>query len=166
MHVDKHVVKMILEYCQLLSTAHRVLDKSDNDLLYKATHVNHPSAKWVRLSSDAYVWLTELLVFLCAEYTHRYGKIHKCQRIGLVDFLAKNVPKNIPTVPFAEPPCAMPDKYKIEGDAISSYRNYYNNDKAYIGKWKNRDVPTWFSPPSSAEAPQSSGPTTPASPSP
>ena len=25
-HVDKHVVKMILEYAQLLSTAHRVLD--------------------------------------------------------------------------------------------------------------------------------------------
>jgi len=56
MHCDKHVVKMILEYGQLLSTAHRVLDgtKQDkiyvltdsvaNNLLYKATHINHPSA--------------------------------------------------------------------------------------------------------------------------
>ena len=26
MHCDKHVVKMILEYAQMLSTAHRVLD--------------------------------------------------------------------------------------------------------------------------------------------
>ena len=26
MHVDKHCVKMILETCQLLSTAHRILD--------------------------------------------------------------------------------------------------------------------------------------------
>jgi len=26
MHCDKHVVKMIIEYAQLLSTAHRVLD--------------------------------------------------------------------------------------------------------------------------------------------
>ena len=26
MHLDKHCVKMILEYAQLLSTAHRVLD--------------------------------------------------------------------------------------------------------------------------------------------
>ena len=25
-HVDKHVVKMVTEYAQLLSTAHRVLD--------------------------------------------------------------------------------------------------------------------------------------------
>ena len=27
MHNDKHVVKMILEYAQLLSTAHRVIDE-------------------------------------------------------------------------------------------------------------------------------------------
>ena len=26
LHCDKHVVKMIVEYAQLLSTAHRVLD--------------------------------------------------------------------------------------------------------------------------------------------
>jgi len=63
MHVDKHCIKMILEYAQLLSTAHRVLDgvpkleRSEttgrkrtsyilpddrNDLLYRATHINHP----------------------------------------------------------------------------------------------------------------------------
>lgn len=68
MHCDKHVVKMILESCQLLSTAHRVLDGHStieksasgrnvkrwylNDLrqgiLYGATHINHPSAIWCR----------------------------------------------------------------------------------------------------------------------
>ena len=26
MHCDKHVVKMIIEYAQMLSTAHRILD--------------------------------------------------------------------------------------------------------------------------------------------
>ena len=30
MHNDKHVVKMILEYAQLLSTAHRVLDGEEH----------------------------------------------------------------------------------------------------------------------------------------
>ena len=29
MHCDKHCVKMILEYSQMLSTAHRVLDGDD-----------------------------------------------------------------------------------------------------------------------------------------
>ena len=33
-HVDRHVVKMILEYAQLLSTAHRVLDGDDKKLLH------------------------------------------------------------------------------------------------------------------------------------
>ena len=33
-HCDKHVVKMILESGQMLSTAHRVVDKSDDDILY------------------------------------------------------------------------------------------------------------------------------------
>lgn len=29
-HCDKHVVKMILEYAQILSTAHRVLDNNNS----------------------------------------------------------------------------------------------------------------------------------------
>ena len=34
-HNDKHVVKMILEYAQLLSTAHRVLDGTLSSRLSK-----------------------------------------------------------------------------------------------------------------------------------
>ena len=82
MHLNKHCVKMILEYAQLLSTAHRVLDGDDyaNQYnLYKATHVNHPSAIWVRQSCYNYSWLMQLLCHLCIEYTHRYGKVHKVQ---------------------------------------------------------------------------------------
>ena len=81
LHVDKHVVKMILEYAQLLSTGHRVLDgeefiddsgkrkvkrwKLDNELdniLYKATHSKHPSAIWCRETSENYKLL----------YNHHY----------------------------------------------------------------------------------------------
>lgn len=76
MHCDKHVVKMILETAQLLSTAHRLLDGNDDPILYKATHKNHPSAIWTRKSQKNYLWLTSLLQNLCQEYTYRYGKIH------------------------------------------------------------------------------------------
>ena len=51
MMCDKHVVKMILESAQILSTAHRVLDgdeHADNVGMYKMTHKNHPSTIWVR----------------------------------------------------------------------------------------------------------------------
>jgi len=165
MHNDKHCVKMILEYAQLLSTAHRVLDGtlsvgfsktgrkqkryvlSDNrdSFLYSATHINHPSAVWVRKSRENYAWLFHLLECLCNEYTHRYGKTHKVQRSGLLDKLWF-VPSKIPEHPkFTEPTPAMPDQYKVQNDSIESYRNYYRGAKASISGWKNRTIPEWFS---------------------
>jgi hypothetical protein len=165
MHVDKHCVKMILEYAQLLSTAHRVLDgtilvgvsKSGrkqtqyvlNDdrqsILYSATHVSHPSAVWVRHSIHNYMWLSNLLGELCAEYTYRYGKVHKCERDGLVKLLYQCVPDNISlSNPFTEPTPAMPDEVKVAGDSIASYRNYYINNKAHLANWKLRQPPTWY----------------------
>lgn len=160
-HVDKHTVKMILEYSQLLSTAHRVLDgklttgvsltgrktkqyvlsDSRDVMLYRATHINHPSAVWVRQSLSNYMWLSHLLVELCKEYTRRYGKVHKCEQTGLVDMLLNTVPTNIPQKSFTEPTPAMPDQYKVFGDSIQSYINYYNGDKRRMFNWKTREVP-------------------------
>jgi hypothetical protein len=163
-HCDKHVVKMILEYAQLLSTAHRVLDGtivighsktgrkqkryvlSDfrDNLYYSATHINHPSAQWVRKSNHNYMWLAELLEECCKEYTYRYGKVHKVESIGLMQSLKNNFPKNIPDVPFTQPTPAMPDDCKVTGNSLKSYRNYYSQNKVHLAKWKNRNVPEWF----------------------
>lgn len=161
-HNDKHVVKMIIEYAQLLSTAHRVIDgeqyldktangrsikrwrMEDNTLetvLYKATHINHPSAVWVRQSNNNYNWLMCLFQSLLAEYTHRYGKIHATER--LVYFLRKP-PKNIPVSYLTQPTPAMPDEYKVHGDSLQSYRNYYVGAKNNMAKWKNREIPDWW----------------------
>jgi hypothetical protein len=151
MHNDKHCVKMILEYAQLLSTAHRILDghecttlsssgrkkkvwqlpDSRDDVLYSATHANHPSAIWVRQSDKNYDWLFGMYQALMNEYTYRYGKVHATSR--LEPYLAM-LPKNIRQAPFTEPTPAMPDEVKVEGDSIKSYHN-----------WKNRPVPSWFS---------------------
>ena len=163
MHNDKHCVKMILEYSQLLSTAHRVLDgvelsglsasgrkkkfwtlaDSRDYTLYKATHINHPSAVWVRQNQQNYIWLSQLLHALCKEYTYRYGKIHKVERDGLLEELY-NWPMNIPMGEFTEPTPAMPDDVKVAGDSIKSYHNYYIKNKAHLANWKNRKVPDWY----------------------
>jgi hypothetical protein len=164
MHVDKHCVKMILEYAQLLSTAHRILDGTEStgvsktgrkqtrfvlsdsreSILYSATHVNHPSAVWVRKSRDNYAWLYQLLDSLCKEYTYRYGKTHKVEASGLLDKLWF-VPAGIPEHPkFTEPTPAMPDTYKVSGDSISSYKNYYLGDKQRMFTWKKRPTPDWI----------------------
>ena len=41
-------------------------------------------------------------------------------------------PIGIPDVDFYEPPQCMPDEYKVEGDSISAYWNYYEQDKYRI----------------------------------
>ncbi|MEK9955017.1 MAG: hypothetical protein VW577_06375, partial [Pelagibacteraceae bacterium] len=64
---------MILEYAQLLSTAHHVLDGEDApEGIYKKTHVNHPSAVWARQNRDNYLWLYVLFIECLAEYKRRY----------------------------------------------------------------------------------------------
>ena len=160
-HVDKHVVKMIVEYAQLLSTAHRILDgdlstrlsksgrkqkhyalSDDRDsVLYSATHANHPSAKWARHGEQNYRWLFTLWCELLEEYTFRYGKQHATSR--LMSALARP-PKNINMEEqFCSPWRAMPDEFKVDGDTIQSYRNYYNGAKSHMFKWKLREAPDW-----------------------
>ena len=162
MHNDKHCVKMIVEYAQLLSTAHRVLDgeeyydktkngrrikrwrMNDNFMeqgLMKASHVNHPSNKWLRQSKANYEWLFDLWLELLDEYTHRYGKIHKCTE--RMPYFA-SAPKNIPDVPFTEPAQAMPEDVKRGDSAIIAYRNYYIFYKQRMAKWTNRPIPNWW----------------------
>ena len=138
-HCDKHCVKMIVEQVQLLSTAHWM---TGGEAPYKKTHVNHPSNKWARESLSNYVWLCDMTMELCKEYTHRYGKRHKTQEH--LEWCMVNLP-NIEDKGFTEIPQAMPDECKRE-NPIDGYRNYYNIEKAYMCKWKNREVPEWFNP--------------------
>lgn len=163
MHIDKHVVKMILEYAQLLSTAHRILDgtlveglsKSGrkakryqlpdqrDSLLYTATHSNHPSAVWCRQTSMNYDWLYSLFVETCNEYTYRYGKIHVTD--DKLRHALSHRPKNIIiSNDWQDPTPAMPDTYKVAGDGVQSYRNYYIGDKHEMARWTNREMPLWF----------------------
>ena len=139
---DKHVVKMILESAQMLSTAHRVLDKNDNELLYKEAHKNHPSTKWVRESHLNYQWLYAHFVALGEEYTARYGKTH--MSITKLKSFLKSPPKRIPQTLFSEPPCCMLTEYK-QSNTVEAYRTYYRNDKADFATWKEPSVtPSWW----------------------
>ena len=104
-HNDKHCVKMILEYAQLMSTAHRILDGEDvNPLIYKATHKNHPSAIWARTNGSNYEWLYELFVDLSDEYSYRYGKLHLSytKLSGILSNAPKNIPENLSQFPVSQ----------------------------------------------------------------
>lgn len=140
-HCDKHVVKMILETAQLLCGVHHVTPQVTLQVPYKLSHKNHPCAIWTRESLSNYLYLCDLGLELCKEYTYRYGKRHKSQDV--IEWCLDNKPL-IKDIGFTTPPKAMPDEYKVM-DVVESYRNYYVGVKKDFCVWKSRDVPEWFS---------------------
>jgi hypothetical protein len=143
-HVDKHVVKMILETAQLLCGVHHVTahDTAHDTahVPYKLSHKNHPCSIWSRESLSNYLYLCELGLELCNEYTYRYGKRHKSQDV--IEWCLVNKP-NIPDIGFTEPAKAMPDEFKVKS-IVQSYRNYYMGAKSGFAVWKGREKPLWF----------------------
>ena len=140
-HCDKHCVKMILETAQLLCGVHHTTNPVTDNIPYKLSHKNHPCSIWTRESLTNYLYLCELGMELCKEYTSRYGKKHKSEEV--IMWCIDNKP-NIPDLGFTEPPKAMPDEYKVP-DVVQSYRNYYIAEKIKFAKWKNGHVPSWLS---------------------
>jgi len=162
---DKHVVKMIVESAQMLSTVHRMLDgttetrpsksgktmvkywKLDDrreNLLYKAVHMNHPCTVWTRESSSNYRWHYEHFVALCREYTYRYGKTHKTEELlGLELGL---LPKNIPIGDYTPFKLAMGSNPEcMFTDPVKSYRAFYKTkQERFKMEWTKREVPGWF----------------------
>ena len=145
MHCDKHVVKMILETAQLLCGSHWMLG-SRHTAPYKLSHKNHPCSRWVRECLENYVWLCDLGIELCKEYTYRYGKRHKSQDIIEWCMIYKpNIKELGDITPF---PLAMPDECKVPGNSLQSYHNYYVMKKGHLWSWKgkinSRTQPQWF----------------------
>jgi hypothetical protein len=163
-HCDKHVVKMILETAQLLYSAHWILNKDTDWVLmapfggYKKTHTGHPLSVWVRSSIVNYLYTCSLGLYLCAEYTDRYNRIHKTQQH--LEWLVNNIPKTPsytdkidyktkrffgkPFVKGMTPiPLCMPEIY-FTNCAVESYRKYYIGDKKGFAKWKHNYKPPWW----------------------
>ena len=116
-HCDKHVVKMCIEYAQLLSTAH-----SEN--------------------VANYVWLYSLLDSLLKEYTHRYERVHAVQRRMSV---LLTPPVSIGFCLNCTPmPQCMPDDCKVEHMPILAYQDFYMKHKRPFCNWTKRPRPIWF----------------------
>lgn len=154
MMCDKHIVQMIRETAQLLSTAHRVLDGKKVDKRWvlessldskipQATHFNHPCAVWARQTSENFQWLHIHFCSLLCEYTRRYGgKIHFYSQFAP---LLQAYPYNIKSGRMTEWPKCMPDECKDDGlGVVWSYRNFYIMKKSRFAKWKHSQIPWWW----------------------
>lgn len=156
-HCDRHVVKMVLETAQLLSTqlwaanpaaAQQLLKRGT---IYRPTHRRHPCALWAGASLGNYLWLCRLGGALADEYAYRYqGKAHSSATvINNCRRLAEQHPERVVAAaavtrkltPFAQ---AMPEEYK-SNDPVHSYRLFYAFEKAHFCTWTRRHTPKWFS---------------------
>ena len=163
---DKHVVKMIIESAQMLSTTHRMVDgkmerrpskggsmlqyfyhgdKEKEMTLYKACHFNHPCTIWTRENTANYNWHYKHFIALCDEYTHRYGKTHATD-IKLRQAL-KTPPNNMirsnKRTPFRLAMASNPEC--MFEDVVKSYRAFYHTkQKRFSMTWTKRDIPEWW----------------------
>ena len=137
-HCDKHVVKMILEYAQILCT---VLHLRGQDALYKATHEKHPCVIWAGESLDNWLWLKNLTQALNKEYQYRFGhdKSHESAAVARALTLPTIASKGI-----TEHPQAMPEEYKVTGDPVAAYRQFYLSEKHHLLHYTKRDKPWWL----------------------
>jgi len=160
-HLDKHM-KMIVEYCQLLSTAWHMLNTElankhlHDGCIYKKSHINHPCNIWIRAHINNYYYVARVALQLCEEWRYRYkhNRVHGSENI--LGFLYKNPPPNInkeiihktrrnPKALSLPLPQAMPDECKVVSrnnvhGCVMAYRNYYKSShKAHIISWTVKD---------------------------
>ncbi len=149
---DKHISKMIVEAVQMLSTAKRLLS-NETDIIdscvYRITHKNHPTTVWIRESYENYVWTLDMIDAMHNEWKYRYNhpetKQHASYKIAKYLRFSPPPIENFPSRGLTEFALAMPDKYKVIGDAVQSYRNYYcGEEKRKFATWKRRSPPTWY----------------------
>jgi len=137
-HCDRHVSKMILESVQILCTA---LYKKGFSTPYRPTHVNHPCILWVEESHDNFLWLAELARQLNLEYRYRYRKNRDHASIEVLDQIGDYRYRAMGLTEFAQ---AMPEHYKVPGDAVAAYRSFYRGEKSAFAHWTRRNAPEWW----------------------
>ena len=168
---DSHVIKMVLEEGQMLSTVHRLVDGAEytgktktgrnkkawkivhgvaqshrEETLYKACHYNHPCTIWSRETRGNYEWSFKLFEAIAREYTHRYEKTHKTYQ-ALAKYLywpPANIDPSAEVTPFPLAMGAAPECINTD-DPIQSYRDFYHTkQERFKMVWSHRDPPSWW----------------------
>ena len=138
---DKHIVKMPLETCQMLSIIYSdwyygvgKLYKSDGTP-YRTAHGafrKHPCTQWAAANQYNLAWLIQHGLALCTEYNLRYDKVHTCER---VIHQAESIYRRCFDDDFSQASRkvadftrAMPEYLKFDTtiDTITAYKQYLN----------------------------------------
>lgn len=173
-HCDKHVVKMILESCQMLCsnvwyengiTSSKMkkeviqkdpsfskqifknfprIDKNGDIKPYGIGYVNHPCTVWARESKSNTKWLLDFTGYLILEYEKRYHKTHACKKV--YKWLLERF--NTINQNFIKESITEPAQAMPDKykniNPITAYRDYYIGEKSNFAKWNNSEIPVWY----------------------
>lgn len=136
---DKHIVKMPLETCQMISVIYSpwyynwgTIPKKDGTpyKTEKGAFRNHPSTIWAASNMNNLAWLISHGLGLCEEYYYRYNKRHACTTAidEALAIFTKNINMPIKNLYsqvqiFAR---AMPDNFKLDNTIsdVEAYQRY------------------------------------------
>ena len=132
---DKHITKMPLECCQMLSIVaskwyhnYGNLYKKDGNpyATEKGAFRNHPCTQWCVKSIDNAYWLIKHGMNICDEFQLRYGKPHSCYNTLLEAYYLFPKGKITNVTPFVR---AMPDEFKLDTniDTFTAYKMYISS---------------------------------------
>ena len=138
---DKHIVKMPLESCQMLSIIFSkwyydwgTINKLDGTpyATTKGAFRNHPCTQWAAESIYNTAWLIVHGTSLAFEYYLRYGKVHSCTKtlFEAKKLFHKSTGQSIMCFSIADNFArAMPDewKYNKDIDTFTAYKMYINS---------------------------------------
>ena len=158
---DKHIVKMPLESCQMLSIIFSkwyydwgTINKLDGTpyATAKGAFRNHPCTQWAGENIYNTAWLIAHGCSLAFEYYLRYGKIHSCTKtlFEAKKLFHRKTGKSITCYCMADNFArAMPEEWKFD-DSIDTFAAYklYINSKPWVAEnyLRNPDrKPEWIS---------------------
>jgi hypothetical protein len=173
-HCDKHVVKMIVEYMQLLSSAQRLLDGQERIVYVPVSNGKSSKTKKIYVLPGEVVVDGVIQNPKCYAATHQnhpcaiWARSNSENYLWLVSLLKElsreytyrygkihaaekfmsfieTTPKNIRVNSRTAFPQCMPDIYHVKNDPIAAYQAFYLGEKIRFAKWTKRDVPEWFS---------------------
>ena len=138
---DKHIVKMPLETCQMLSMVYSKwyfdwgqLTKKDGTpyKTEKGAFKGHPCTIWAAENIYNTAWLVAHGFGLAKEYYERYGKAHTCLEplVEARQIFEKRSGENIAIYCKAKDfPRAMPEKWKYDDsiDTFTAYKRYISS---------------------------------------
>jgi hypothetical protein len=152
---DQHVVKMLIENCQMLSAVMDVTYEDKHRSLiephaqfglanYPKSVKKHPCTLWLMESINNVKWLIAHHYEMLSEYTRRYHKVHKYGGTAMI-YEAQLQYCNLPGVkrtPFVN----ANTNFKHIEDTVEAYRTCYNLEKSKFARYKYTMPPAWFMP--------------------